>query len=262
MAAARSCGVREHSLLLSASREVQPTKRSPECSRRKWGARSPVRRGNSMSGSAVRILVVGDTSPSTLATLQRLEKEGWRSHCVNTIAEAEGALKMIRFDVILAGENVGEGSGYDLTDSVVELGCTLLVSIALSDASLWLPVVHRGMLTLGDRALNSSMLQLEVAEALSARTRASPAARKGRGCTAEAAADRPISGLDRRTGPEERRRQPASNGAGPKRFLPPRRKTVPAAGTALSIPDEAAIKHESGEPRGLPRGGVSGRHFR
>jgi len=120
-----------------------------------------------MSVSAVRILVVGGISPSTVATLQRLERNGWNFHSVNTIAEAEGVLKMIRFDVVLADEIVGDGRGYDLTDSVLERAGTLFVSIALSEASLWLPVVERGMLTLGDRAVNSSMLQLEIVEALS-----------------------------------------------------------------------------------------------
>jgi len=120
-----------------------------------------------MSVSAVRILVVGAISTSIVATLQRLERDGWGFHSVNTIAEAEGALKIIRFDVVLADEIVGDGRGYDLTDSVLERAGTLLVSIALSEDSLWLPVVERGMLTLGDRAVNYSMLQLEIVEALS-----------------------------------------------------------------------------------------------
>jgi DNA-binding NtrC family response regulator len=126
-----------------------------------------IRERETMSVSAVRILVVGAISPSTIATLQRLERDGWSFQSVNTIAEAEGVLKMIRFDVVLADEIVGDGCGYDLTDSVLERAETLLVSIALSEASLWLPVVERGMLTLGDRAVNSSMLQLEIVEALS-----------------------------------------------------------------------------------------------
>jgi hypothetical protein len=215
-----------------------------------------------MSGSAVRILVVGHTSPSTLATLQRLDREGWRSHRVNSIVEAEGALKMIRFDVVLAEENIGGGRGYDLTDSVLELGGTLLVSIALSEASLWLPVVQCGMLTLGERALNSSMLQWEVLEALTAPagTRASSAARKGRGSIVNPAARPSIPRTDRRTGPNERRRVLAHEGLEPKRFLAPRPK--PAAYAAISIPVDAALKRESAKAAAVPRGGVPGRHFR
>jgi hypothetical protein len=215
-----------------------------------------------MSASAVRILVVGHTSPSTLATLQRLEKEGWRSHCVNTIVEAEGALKMIRFDVVLAEENIGGGRGYDLTDSVLELGGTLLVSIALSEASLWLPVVQSGMLTLGERALNSSMLQWEVREALTAHsgTQTSAAGRKMRDLTADAATRLPISSPDRRTGPRERRGQSELEALYPKRFLPPRRK--PAADAAISMPVDASLKRESAKAGAVPRGGVPGRHFR
>jgi hypothetical protein len=206
-----------------------------------------------MSASAVRILVVGHTSPSTLATLQRLEREGWNSHCVNSIVEAEGALKMIRFDVVLAGENIGAGSGYDLTDSVLELDGTLLVSIALSEASLWLPVVQRGMLTLGDRALNSSMLQLEVQEVLRAPSTAQtpPVGRKMRNLSADAATHPPSSAADRRTGPRERRGQSEHEGLYPRRFLSPGRK--PAAADPFSISDDASLRLESAKT------GVAGR---
>jgi DNA-binding NtrC family response regulator len=199
-------------------------------------AHSPME-GEAMSAATVRILVVGHTSPSTLATLQRLEREGWSSHCVNCIAEAEGALKMIRFDVVLAEENIDGGSGYELTDSVLELGGTLFVSIALSEASLWLPVVQRGMLTLGDRALNSSTLQLEVREALSAPSE-ERAARKARGSVADPAA--------------------ARDGLEAKRFLPPRRK--PSA--TISVTEDASLRPEPAKSDAVPRGGVPGRHFR
>ena len=206
-------------------------------------AHSPIE-GETMSAATVRILVVGNTSLSTLATLQRLEREGWSSHSVNTIFEAEGALRMIRFDVVLAEENADGGRGYDLTNSVLELGGTLFVSVALSEASLWLPVVQRGMLTLGDRALNSSMLQLEVREVLSAPS-GERAARKARVCIAGPTAQSSVSAMDRRTGPEERRRQPGRK---------------PAA--TISITDDASPRLESGKTDAVLHGGAPRRHFR
>jgi hypothetical protein len=221
-------------------------------------ARSPWK-GGTMPGTAGRILVVGRTSSSTQATLRQLERDGWNSHSVDTIVEAEGALKMIRFDVVLAEETIAAGSGYDLTDSVLEQDGTLLVSVALSEASLWLPVVQRGILTLGDRALNSSMLNLEVREALcaAAGTRASSASRRTRGWTGDPPV-RSFPATGRRTGAEDRRGRAASKHLEAKRLLPPQRK--PAADAAVSIPDDASLGRKSAETGGAPSSGGSGRH--
>lgn len=214
-----------------------------------------------MSVSAVRILVVGQASPSTLATLQQLEREGWSSHSVDTIAEAEDVLRTIRFDLVLAGETIGDGSGYDLTDSVLLRNESLLVSIALSEASLWLPVVQRGVLTLGDRALNSSMLQLEIVQLLSkpARSRASTTSRETANCFDDAASREFSAAADSRVGPAERRGVPAYKSARQKSFSPPRRK--PAAADSVYIPDDARSKSETGKSGTVPIGVPEG-HFR
>ena len=225
-----------------------------------WAARSPPK-GEAMSASAVRILVVGHASASTLATLQRLERDGWNAYSVNTIAEAESVLKTIRFDVILAGESIGDGSGYDLTDVVLERGATLLVSVALSEASLWLPVVQRGMITLGDRALNSSKLQFEITELLDkpVRTQAPNSSGKARGWVAETSPRETLSAADPRVGPGERRGRSAQGSAAPKNSLPPRRRSAGAA--LISIPNDAGLELEPAKARGLT-GSVPGEHFR
>jgi len=215
-----------------------------------------------MSAFAVRILVVGHTSASTLATLQRLEQEGWSSHRVDTIVEAEGALKIIRFDVILAEENIGADSGYDLIKSVLELRGTLIVSVALSEATLWLPVVQRGKRTLGDRALNASMLQLEVLEALTATagSRPSSMARKAPTSIAAQAARPSILAMDRRTGPDGRTLQAVHARVEPKRLVPSGRK--PAAATAISVASDEPSNHKPTKTGGVRRGEVPRRDFR
>ncbi len=209
-----------------------------------------------MSNTAVRILVVGQTSPGTLATLQRLERDGCGNHPVTTIAEAQSALKMSRFDVVLAGENVEGGRGYDLTESVSRLGGTLLVSVALSEALLWLPVVQRGLLTLGKRALNSAMLQSEISETLSepAGTRALPWSLERLGLPKDAALRALISARDRRTGPDERRGQPAHSGLDPRQILRLRRKTATTA--VLSIPEDETARCTFEKTRAVRRDGV------
>lgn len=224
------------------------------------GVRSPPK-GEAMSVSEARILVVGQTSLSTLATLQRLEREGWSARSVSTIAEAEEVLKTARFDVVLASETIIDGSGYDLTNFVLLRSETLLVSVALSEASLWLPVVQQGVVTLGDRALNSSMLQLEIAELLSksVRTRASTPSPGAADGVDDAASRELISAADSRVGPAERRGGLAYKSARQKSFLPPRRKSVAAA--SISIPDDARSKPETGKGSALPIG-VPGGHFR
>jgi CheY-like chemotaxis protein len=212
-----------------------------------------------MSASAVRILVVGHTSPSTLATLQLLEQEGWGSHRVDTVVEAKGALKIIRFDVVLAEENIGAGSGYDLTNSVLELRGTLLVSIALSEATLWLPVAQRGKRTLGDRALNASTLQLEVREALTATagTQPSSMARKAPTCISDRASRLSILAMDRRSGSDGIRLQ--SVPARLERLLPPRGK--PAAAAAISVLDEPSNRKPA-KTGAIRRSDAPGRNFR
>ncbi len=212
-----------------------------------------------MSASAVRILVVGHTSPSTLATLQLLEQEGWGSHRVDTVVEAKGALKIIRFDVVLAGENIGSDSGYDLSNSVLELRGTLLVSIALSEATLWLPVVQRGKRTLGDRALNASTLQLEVREALTATagTQPSSMARKAPTCISDRPARLSILAMDRRSVSDGIRRQ--FEPARLERLLPSRGK--PGAAAAISVLDEASNRKPA-KTGAVRRSDVPGRDFR
>jgi hypothetical protein len=109
-----------------------------------------------------RILVAGLISPSTSRTLKKLEREGCIFLSAATIADAELSLCAVRFDIVLACEIMPDGRGYELRDSVVNDSANLLVAIALSETCLWLPVVQRGKLTLGERALHSDRLEPEI----------------------------------------------------------------------------------------------------
>jgi DNA-binding NtrC family response regulator len=164
-----------------------------------------------------RILVVGHTAASTTFTLQRLERVGCAFHSVDTIAEAEAAMRATPFDIVLAAETMPDGRGYDLTNSVVNHSATLLISIALSETCLWLPVVQHGVRTLGERALNSCTLQSEITALLNEQTtgEAVPFPRAVHGFMPESPAHRLVGGLDRRTGPEERRGLSVRRGGGP-----------------------------------------------
>jgi hypothetical protein len=116
-----------------------------------------------MSAAVVRILAVGTTTTSTQKALETLERAGWNSHTIETRREAETVLRTIRFGVILAAENLPDGTGYELTELVARQSGTLFVAVTLSESCLWLPVVERGCRSLGKRAMNSEFLEAEVA---------------------------------------------------------------------------------------------------
>ena len=119
-----------------------------------------------MSISIVQILTVGPATLDTLATLKRLVCSGWSSHSVATIREAETVLKTIRFNVVLAAEKLADGMGYELAPILTRQRGTLYIGVALSETCLWLPVVERGVRSLGARAMNSGVLETEVVEIL------------------------------------------------------------------------------------------------
>ena len=183
--------------------------------------------------TAARILVVGHTCSSTTFTLQKLKRAGCAFHSVDTVAEAETAMRGTPFDIVLAGETMPDGRGYDLTNSVVNHSATLLISVALSETCLWLPVVQHGVRTLGERALNSFTLQSEITALLNEKTSGEgvPFARAVHGFMPESAAHRLMGGQDRRTGPEERRGWAVGSSSTADRIASPKLKPGPEGTT-------------------------------
>jgi hypothetical protein len=118
-----------------------------------------------MAAISIQVLVVGSTTASTEAMLLRLEARGWGARRVNTVAEAKELMATFRFAVVLAAENLRDGSGYDLAGLVGRQAGDLFVGITLTDM-LWLPAVERGVFVLGHRALNANVFENEVELAL------------------------------------------------------------------------------------------------
>ena len=114
------------------------------------------------------ILLIGKPSTATQIVLSRLADCGWNSQAVASLREAEILMKTSSFDLILADESLPDGRAYAITGMVVRRAATLLVSIALSESCLWLPVVAFGNRVLGSRALNPETLELEAQKILSA----------------------------------------------------------------------------------------------
>ncbi|MGA7553738.1 MAG: hypothetical protein WA690_04985 [Candidatus Acidiferrales bacterium] len=115
-----------------------------------------------MFATPIRVLVVGLISANAQTMLERWRRSGWGSHAVDSVQEAETVLKTIRFKVILAAENVRDGSGYELAGLVARQSGNLFISVALSETCLWLPVIEQGAKSLGKRAINPWMLETEV----------------------------------------------------------------------------------------------------
>lgn len=121
---------------------------------------------------SVRILFTGKSSTQTTAILTRLGKRGWGSYGVDSVSEGKTLMETFKFDVVLALENLSDGRGYDLAEAVKERGNSLLVGVELSDTHLWLPVVYHGKNVLGECAINSEMIERELAGLLATGERA------------------------------------------------------------------------------------------
>jgi hypothetical protein len=86
------------------------------------------------------------------------------------LAEANSVLGTFQFDIVLAPETLPDGSGYELAAQVAAQSGSLVVSVELSETSLWLPVIVRGARVLGERALNITTLEWDLEEILTLRT--------------------------------------------------------------------------------------------
>ena len=122
-----------------------------------------------MAGIAFRILMIGNSSPSTHITLGRLSDCGWGSYTVDKMRDGEQLLKTFQVDIVLASETLPDGRGYDLADCVARQLGTLMVGVALSENALWLPVIDRGERVLGSRAIGARMLEAELIKELTSR---------------------------------------------------------------------------------------------
>jgi hypothetical protein len=120
-----------------------------------------------MATASIQILIVGNPAASTSRLIFQLTARGSLAKHANTVAEAKSLLDGFRFAVVLARETLPDGRGYDLARMIAGQGGNLFVGVPLSEM-LWLPVVERGSMVLGQRALNASVFENEVEIALGA----------------------------------------------------------------------------------------------
>jgi hypothetical protein len=130
------------------------------------GMRAWDSRRNLMAASSIRILVIGKPSSFTGLTLVRLSDCGWGFYTVENLRDARELLKTFQIDVVLAAESLSDGRGYDIAETIARQTGTLLVGVALSENSLWLPVIDRGTRVLGSRAIGAKLLEAELVRVL------------------------------------------------------------------------------------------------
>jgi hypothetical protein len=120
-----------------------------------------------MATAPLQILIVGSPGSSTGRPILQFASWDHVARYADTVAEATVLLEGFHFAVVLARETLPDGRGYELARIIARQGGNLFVGVPLSE-TLWLPVVERGSLVLGQRALNASVFENEVEIALGA----------------------------------------------------------------------------------------------
>jgi hypothetical protein len=131
-----------------------------------------------MAATTMRILYAGAPAPMTVEVLARLAARGFGAYRAEKLCEARALLEAFRLDIVLAAELLSDGRGYALADAMRQHSGTLIVGVALSESSLWLPVIERGVTVLGKRALSNAMLEPELDRLLGIRLLEERSARK------------------------------------------------------------------------------------
>jgi hypothetical protein len=157
-----------------------------------------------MLAHAVRILVVGPLGPRLGPLLDRLAREGWEAYRLESNTEARTVLRTLQFDLVLATEDLSDGTGYDLAYEVGRRSASLFVEVGMSDGQVWLPVMEQGTRTMGQGALDLADLEWEVKRILSGAAPSDPIgesvhvlALEAVGASGLASAKRPDDGASR-----------------------------------------------------------------
>jgi DNA-binding NtrC family response regulator len=98
----------------------------------------------------LQILLVGRSASSTGRLILQLAAQAHLARHADTVADAKTMLEKFRFAVVLARETLPDGRGYDLARLIASQGENVFVGVPLSE-TLWLPVVERGAMVLGQR---------------------------------------------------------------------------------------------------------------
>ncbi len=131
-----------------------------------------------MAATTMRILYAGKPAPMMDEVLAGLAVRGFGAYRAEKLCEACDLLGAFRLDIVLATELLSDGRGYALGDAMRQRSGTLIVGVALSESSLWLPVIERGVTVLGKRALSHAMLEPELDRLLGIRLLEERSARK------------------------------------------------------------------------------------
>jgi hypothetical protein len=114
----------------------------------------------------MRTLFVGKPLPRDVAMLTRMGRRGWGSYSADNLAEARSLIKRGGVDLVLALQNLPDGSAYDLISAVSQSRGSLFVELELSRESVWIPAVDHGERVFGDRGIHPDNLETECEKTL------------------------------------------------------------------------------------------------
>jgi hypothetical protein len=120
----------------------------------------------------MRTLFVGKPLPRDVAMLTRMGRRGWGSYSADNLADARRLIERGGVDLVLALQNLPDGSAYDLISAVSQSRGSLFVELELSRENVWIPAVDHGERVFGDRGIHPQNLEAECEKTLvrSART--------------------------------------------------------------------------------------------
>jgi CheY-like chemotaxis protein len=104
------------------------------------------------------VLLIGETARSSLQLMDWLDTRGCQCHFAMSYGEARDLISRTQFDLVLSQYQLPDRTAFPLLDCLAGSSATLLLSKAVEDGSLWLPMLEHGERCVGAPLLRSNDL--------------------------------------------------------------------------------------------------------
>jgi CheY-like chemotaxis protein len=111
-----------------------------------------------MGRKPIMVLLVGETTTSSLQLLLWLYKRGCRCHFATSYRDACNLISRAQFDLVLSEYQLPDRTVFPLLDWLEGSSATLFFSTRVEDGSLWLKMLERGKRCVGAPILRSNDL--------------------------------------------------------------------------------------------------------
>jgi len=117
------------------------------------------------------VLLIGETSRSSIQLMNWLYKQGCQCHFAMSCQEACSLISRTQFDLVLSQYQLRDRTAFPLLDWLAGSPATLFFSTAVEKGCLWLPMLERGERCVGAPLLRSSEFTGALAEVLGVEAR-------------------------------------------------------------------------------------------